>query len=356
MASAMELPVFLVDALARFSAWSTAATASVVKWTNPALRISQRQHNDWPLMRLDHALLAIALYCCLLLLGMALKPARAPRSAASPAAAAVPKPPKEPLTLAALARDPVKIVMIAYNLSQVLFSLSMAVACSYFAYRRGYGFHCNPFDAREKEVALVAYLFYVSKLYDFVDTVFIVARGQWNQFTFLHTYHHVRCVCTRVRARARAHAVTIFPPRPSAAAAPDLPSQPPLSLPLSPALRSIFATWWWVAQTAYTGDAWMPVVANSLVHTVMYYYYFLQTLGISPSWKKQMTQFQLVQFCVMIAQGALNLVYGCAYPTAVSAFYLVYITFMLALFGNFYRLEYHGKKAKAAAAAALKAE
>jgi len=101
----------------------------------------------------------------------------------------------------------------------------------------------------------------------------------------------------------------------------------------------------------------MPVVANSLVHTVMYYYYFLQTLGISPSWKKQMTQFQLVQFCVMIAQGALNLVYGCAYPTAVSAFYLVYITFMLALFGNFYRLEYHGKKAKAAAAAAaLKAE
>ena len=122
---------------------------------------------------------------------------------------------------------------------------------------------------------------------------------------------------------------------------------PPPPFHSSPA-RSIFATWWWVAATAYTGDAFMPVVANSLIHTAMYYYYLLQSLGISPSWKKRLTEMQLLQFCIMIAQGALNLAFGCPYPTAVSAFYVIYISLMLALFGNFYRLEYYGKKRRAA--------
>lgn len=57
----------------------------------------------------------------------------------------------------------------------------------------------------------------------------MVLRGKWGQFSFLHTYHHV----------------------------------------------SIFLTYWWVTNTAHTGDTWFPVLLNSLVHAVMYFYYLL---------------------------------------------------------------------------------
>lgn len=73
------------------------------------------------------------------------------------------------------------------------------------------------------------------QLYDFVDTVFMVLRGKWGQFSFLHTYHHV----------------------------------------------SIFLTYWWVTNTAHTGDTWFPVLLNSLVHAVMYFYYLLSEFGLS---------------------------------------------------------------------------
>ena len=61
-----------------------------------------------------------------------------------------------------------------------------------------------------------------------------------------------------------------------------------------------------------------------------------------------MTQMQMVQFCVMIVQGALNIMYDCPYPYAVSVFYVVYIAFMLALFASFYINKHFAKRAAAA--------
>lgn len=36
----------------------------------------------------------------------------------------------------------------------------------------------------------VLHIFYLSKVLDFADTVFIVVRRKWRQLSFLHLYHH----------------------------------------------------------------------------------------------------------------------------------------------------------------------
>lgn len=49
---------------------------------------------------------------------------------------------------------------------------------------------CNKFDPSRSGMATVLWLFYLSKVGDFFDTIFIVARGKWRQFSVLHVYHH----------------------------------------------------------------------------------------------------------------------------------------------------------------------
>lgn len=42
----------------------------------------------------------------------------------------------------------------------------------------------------------------------------------------------------------------------------------------------------------------LAVLVNGTVHVVMYYYYHLNTRGISPSWKRHIPKLQIVQFVV----------------------------------------------------------
>ena len=42
----------------------------------------------------------------------------------------------------------------------------------------------------ETGLASVLWVFYCSKVLDFFDTIFMVVRGKWAQFSILHTYHH----------------------------------------------------------------------------------------------------------------------------------------------------------------------
>eukprot|EP00291_Cryptomonas_curvata_P022724 CAMPEP_0172166528 /NCGR_PEP_ID=MMETSP1050-20130122/9035_1 /TAXON_ID=233186 /ORGANISM="Cryptomonas curvata, Strain CCAP979/52" /LENGTH=231 /DNA_ID=CAMNT_0012837155 /DNA_START=93 /DNA_END=784 /DNA_ORIENTATION=- len=93
-----------------------------------------------------------------------------------------------------------------------------------------------------------SYLFYLSKYYEFLDTVFIVLKKK--PLDFLHCYHHA-------------------------------------IVPLSAWMG--FKGWY------------MPIITgsifNSAVHTVMYYYYGVVTLGGTVWWKRYLTVFQIVQFC-----------------------------------------------------------
>jgi elongation of very long chain fatty acids protein 4 len=43
----------------------------------------------------------------------------------------------------------------------------------------------------------VFWLFYVSKVFDYFDTLVIILRRKWRQLSFLHVYHHITIFLVR---------------------------------------------------------------------------------------------------------------------------------------------------------------
>jgi hypothetical protein len=50
---------------------------------------------------------------------------------------------------------------------------------------------CNAFNAEKPIMGNVLYMFYLSKILDFFDTIFIILGKKWKQLSFLHVYHHL---------------------------------------------------------------------------------------------------------------------------------------------------------------------
>eukprot|EP00181_Compsopogon_caeruleus_P006161 CAMPEP_0184682740 /NCGR_PEP_ID=MMETSP0312-20130426/8580_1 /TAXON_ID=31354 /ORGANISM="Compsopogon coeruleus, Strain SAG 36.94" /LENGTH=172 /DNA_ID=CAMNT_0027134603 /DNA_START=411 /DNA_END=929 /DNA_ORIENTATION=- len=98
-------------------------------------------------------------------------------------------------------------------------------------------------------LAVWMYIFYASKYYELLDTVIMVLKKR--PLNFLHVYHH--CVV----------------------------------MPL-----------FWVYMETDMVIHWILVVANSMVHVAMYYYYAIATLGKTVWWKKYITQAQILQFVI----------------------------------------------------------
>ena len=40
-------------------------------------------------------------------------------------------------------------------------------------------------------MAEIFWIFYVSKVFDYCDTLIIIIRRKWRQLSFLHVYHHI---------------------------------------------------------------------------------------------------------------------------------------------------------------------
>lgn len=67
----------------------------------------------------------------------------------------------------------------------------MTVEAAALAYRNSYSLYpCNPFNTQSPPVGPLLWLFYISKILDFVDTIVIVLGKKWGQLSFLHVYHH----------------------------------------------------------------------------------------------------------------------------------------------------------------------
>jgi len=201
-----------------------------------------------------------------------------------------------------------------YNIVQIFLCAYMSVEAGVLASRQGYSLFPwpsnNTFNAAQPAVANLMWLFYMSKILDFFDTFTIVVQKKWKQLSFLHVYHH----------------------------------------------SSVFMFYWINVRLNYDGDIYLTILLNAGIHTVMYTYYFLAMHTKDIWWKRYLTQIQMVQFCLMLTQGALMMLNSDpAIPPRLSKAYFGYIMTMLGLFMNFYLQSYNKKStAKAACDVAAK--
>ncbi|GAM18295.1 hypothetical protein SAMD00019534_014700, partial [Acytostelium subglobosum LB1] len=144
-----------------------------------------------------------------------------------------------------------------HNLILCVWSLVMCVGITYDAFNMAMnteyginGIFCspksNPISGR---IYYWHYLYFVSKFYEFIDTIIIVLKKK--PLIFLHIWHHSIVV---------------------------------------------LIVWTWLPEGVAYGS--VGLFANTLVHVFMYYYYFRTTLNPSVRiwWKNYLTSGQLFQF------------------------------------------------------------
>jgi len=184
-----------------------------------------------------------------------------------------------------------KKVMIVYNIICVILSCASAGLLFYGAYDTGevYGFVENYYVERGFMV------YTLSKNVELLDTVFMILRHKWRQVSFLHVFHHSTILVLGNYA-------WVYAP------------YPPVGIVLA---------------------------LNSVVHIFLYYYYALTAIAPAqrPTWKKMLTQFQILQFVFDLGfstKGYLD--HGfCIYS-------IFYAMSMMVLFSNFYYIAYMKKK------------
>ncbi|CAM9932507.1 unnamed protein product, partial [Ascophyllum nodosum] len=182
-------------------------------------------------------------------------------------------------------------VRFVYNMVQVMLCSYMSIEAFMIAYRNEYPLLCAPFDAKNPPAGNLLWLFYISKILDFMDTLFIILKKSWRQLSFLHVYHH----CT------------------------------------------IFFFYWLNVNAGYDGDVYLTILLNGFIHTVMYTYYFVSMHTKDIWWKKYLTLMQMIQFVCMTSQAVFLLATGCTnYPPRIVTVYAGYILSLLLLFAKFY--------------------
>eukprot|EP00899_Mesostigma_viride_P018178 jgi/Mesvir1/26361/Mv16072-RA.1 len=213
-----------------------------------------------------------------------------------------------------------RAVSLVHNAFLLCLSLYMVVETASQAYlnfhwrETGFRPFCQPVEGlgddtwqteSGRRLARVLWIHYLSKGYEFLDTVIIILKKNDKQLNFLHVYHH---------------ATTFFP------------------------------VWYLNVRYGPGGEAWFVCFLNSLVHVFMYAHYFLSSLGDYPGkryFRKFITRFQLVQFGMYLFECAVLLSKDCFRPR-ISVYQLLFqsIIFVI-LFSNFYSQNYSSRTKRA---------
>jgi hypothetical protein len=221
---------------------------------------------------------------------------------------------------------------------------------AYYAYEGSYVLWGNAYKPTERGMATMIYIFFVSKIYEFMDTFIMLLKGNLQQARANAASRQARqCVCVCAQP-ARPQQVTLLHVYHHA---------------------SISFIWWMITHTAPGGDAYFSAALNSFVHVVMYTYYLLAILlgkdkrvrdsGFAQGqadlharirrtdarrsapllrqmrdrylwWGRYVTQFQMAQFCANLAQ-AWYCMRNSPYPRFMSELLLWYMVSLLFLFG-----------------------
>merc|ERR1712150_214822 len=145
-----------------------------------------------------------------------------------------------------------------------------------------------------------AYVYYLSKYYELLDTVLQLLKGRPPPHFFLHVYHH---------------SVVLF------------------------------MAWGWLqcTQTLCFGG----LIFNTSVHVVMYYYYFRRVLGWPTPWKRLVTQFQIVQFGTSLLCFCVTLSYYASGEKCAGTYALLFnVFFNMTLMHQFFGVLGTTKKSK----------
>uniref|UniRef100_A0AAG5D3A3 Elongation of very long chain fatty acids protein n=1 Tax=Anopheles atroparvus TaxID=41427 RepID=A0AAG5D3A3_ANOAO len=160
-----------------------------------------------------------------------------------------------------------------------------------------FSFRCQPIDFSTSKAGLdevyFSYAYFLLKLLDLADTVFFVLRKKQNHVSFLHVYHHSLMVVT-------AYCGLVYVPG---------------------------------------GHVLMLGLWNTFVHAIMYFYYFLTSLGSKQDiwWKKYLTRLQLAQFIHLAFHFGRPLsTKNCEFPLFWLWYGFLQAIFVLVLFMNFY--------------------
>lgn len=202
--------------------------------------------------------------------------------------------------------DPVRVCMAAHNLFLFLLSLSMVVMTIYEAFIvrwpqfGGMELFCSNDKAiYNKGLFFWSVVFYFSKYYEYLDTVFIILNNR--PLLFLHVWHHLS-IAFLTLAFLNHHYTFLF----------------------------------------------SGVLINSGIHTAMYWSYYQTLIGKDVWWKRYLTQMQMVQFAWGIGSW-LPWPFVCGWdPVAVSciALNLTILSSFFYLFKLFYNTRYESSSKK----------
>ncbi|CAG9809246.1 unnamed protein product [Chironomus riparius] len=204
-----------------------------------------------------------------------------------------------------------KNTLIYYNAFQVLLSAYMFYEHLMAGWFKGYSYTCQTVDYTDtplsRRMLNLCYVYYLSKLTEFADTIFFVLRKKKSQITWLHLYHH--------------------------------------------SLTPIEA--WVLVKFIAGGNATFPNILNNFVHVLMYFYYMLSAMGPQYQkylwWKKYMTEIQIAQFVLCIFHNIRALCTDCTFPPFMSSLLLLNSIIFFVLFMNFYVQNFYKRKSAATA-------
>jgi elongation of very long chain fatty acids protein 4 len=161
----------------------------LIAWANPTLGVPATK--GWPLTSVDDMLLVLIAYLSFVALGsFVMRLIYGSEETSDNESAKVTVAEK-------FKREPILVIQAVYNLAQVVLCAYMIVEAVREALKKEYTFVCNAFNPQESGMARVLWIFYLSKVFDFFDTVFIIARRKWRQLIFLHVYHHASIFAVR---------------------------------------------------------------------------------------------------------------------------------------------------------------
>lgn len=207
------------------------------------------------------------------------------------------------LSLPLLPPTILKRISAVHNLILLALSFTMALGCTLSTFSHAPHLHyilCLPPKTPPRgPLFFWAYVFYLSKILEFIDTFLIILSGSIKRLTFLHVYHHATVVI-------------------------------------------MCYLWLHSSQSLFP----LVLVTNSSVHVLMYTYYLLCALGVRPRWKRIVTECQIVQFQFSFVVLALMLYFHVTHKGSGCAgvwgwcFNVVFYSSLLALFSDFHAKNY----------------